>query len=241
MYPRIVKKIECITCLTRKPNKEYTLLTPPCIGEHKAEVCTDCVRKWIQLSLEGGGTRITCPQCLSELGFFTIKRLADAALFQKFETRTLHGLLEQDPAFVWCAHACGSGQSHRGGRGEPVMTCHHCGALTCVNHRIPWHSGLTCDQFDESLRLPPPGQREREQKQEQDRLQRARDDAASREVVRKDTKACPQCRFDIQKDGGCDHMTCECILMTRARGYDLLRLYRNTNRGRVTLSHERVC
>ncbi|KAI0539422.1 hypothetical protein GGR58DRAFT_512448 [Xylaria digitata] len=170
---------QCISCLEEKLE-----------SEHQPDTCAQCVRVWIQRSIENQGIHITCPQCPSELEYSAIKELADEATFQRYETLVFNRLLEQDPTFVWCAHACGSGQLHPTGSYEPIMTCHHCRKQTCVIHGLPWHSGLTCRQFDNS---------------------QAKDDQASRDLVRGNTKPCPRCRFDIEKAGGCDMMTCKCL------------------------------
>ncbi|KAJ8131737.1 hypothetical protein O1611_g1890 [Lasiodiplodia mahajangana] len=118
--------------------------------------------------------------------------------------------------------ACGSGQLHPDSLQQPIMTCHHCSKQTCVTHRLPWHSGLTCQQFDESLLpenlaevdLDEAEEAEADiQAEEMLQLQRAKDEAASRELVRRESKPCPGCRFDIQKEGGCDQMTYERYLI----------------------------
>ncbi len=205
---------QCLICLEEKSKTEYRTTTPRCGGAHTPDVCIACVRHWIRRSLEVRGTRIACPQCPAELDHFAVKELADTATFERYEKMVLNRLLEQDPSFVWCAQGCGSGQSHPAGSGEPIMTCHHCHRQTCVAHKLPWHPGLTCRQFDELLSterqagLGPQGQSVPEQTA-QALLQRARDDAASRELVGRTSKPCPSCHFDIQKDGGCDMMTCK--------------------------------
>ncbi|KAJ2971640.1 hypothetical protein NUW58_g9359 [Xylaria curta] len=187
-------------------------MTPSCEIQHQSSVCTQCVTTWIRSNIESRGTRITCPQCNSELDYFTIKRLTDEDIFQRYETLVVTTLLEQEPDFVWCAHACGSGQTHPAGSDEPIMTCWACSRRTCVVHRLPWHPGITCRQFDEQLvaggwsqHMAPRDQLLTQQTQAA--LQRARDDAVSRDIVRGISKACPNCRFDVQKDGGCDMMT----------------------------------
>ena len=43
---------------------------------------------------------------------------------------------------------CPAGQLHDGGSDYPVMTCHACQQKSCFTHDVPWHSGLTCEQYD---------------------------------------------------------------------------------------------
>ncbi|APA11672.1 hypothetical protein sscle_08g064420 [Sclerotinia sclerotiorum 1980 UF-70] len=55
---------------------------------------------------------------------------------------------------------------------------------------MPWHTGLTCNQYNT---------RERERLQQEE---------ASLQLMEKATKQCPQCQVRIEKNDGCDHMTC---------------------------------
>ena len=72
---------------------------------------------------------------------------------------------------------------------EPVMTCHACNAKSCFTHDVPWHTNMTCDEFDESLK---------------------KGDNATRVYYEQHTKSCPECKEAIEKNDGCDHMTCRC-------------------------------
>lgn len=57
------------------------------------------------------------------------------------------------PNFVWCT-SCPSGQIHdpESLSSCPSVTCNDCSAITCYNHRIPWHTGLSCQQYDRLLK-----------------------------------------------------------------------------------------
>ena len=59
----------------------------------------------------------------------------------------------------------------------------------CSYHNVPWHIDETCEQYDARVR---PGIKK------------------SEKAVVKISKICPSkgCRRRIDKDGGCNHMTC---------------------------------
>lgn len=79
---------------------------------------------------------------------------------------------------------------------ENIFSCIACGFRVCVFHEREWHRGETCDEFDRRVK----------QKEEQ-RMQ----EAASAKAIGELTKKCPRegCGWNIEKNGGCDHMTCE--------------------------------
>ena len=52
------------------------------------------------------------------------------------------------------------------------------------------HSDVTCKEYDEKLK------------------KEAKDEHQSEHWKEKHTKKCPQCGASIQKNDGCDHMTC---------------------------------
>lgn len=99
------------------------------------------------------------------------------------------------PNFRRClAAGCESGQIHFEGAAQPIMTCGACRRKTCFTHEIEWHEGRTCDQVNEELRNAR-------------RVERRANDA----YFITNTKRCPNetCGRRIEKDGGCQHMTCK--------------------------------
>ncbi|KAI0205465.1 hypothetical protein F4808DRAFT_233762 [Astrocystis sublimbata] len=220
---------QCITCIEDLPEWDFVSASSRCILEHRSEVCVDCVARWIEQTINDRHTRVSCPQCSIELDYFEIRDATDDATFKTYEALLLSTMLEKEPYFEWCAHNCGSGQLHPAAEAEPIMTCHYYHRRTCVVHGLPWHSGFTCEQFDQLVAssqqagifrqcthrasTTPGSRRSRSQGQRftvelEAAVRGARDDEASREEVRRTSKLCPQCRIDIEKISGCDRMKC---------------------------------
>lgn len=63
----------------------------------------------------------------------------------------------------------------------------------CFTHQIPWHDGLSCDQYDSQREHGDP-----DYQQTQDWMQ-------------SNSKNCPGCRVNIEKGNACFHMTCKLI------------------------------
>ncbi|KAL5637158.1 hypothetical protein ACGC1H_000966 [Rhizoctonia solani] len=175
---------------------------------HPPTICTPCLEEYISHSvLTDGLTLITCPipDCRQILEHEDVVRGAngDQTCLKRYETLLVRRALENDPNFVQCkSPTCSWGQIHQGGAANPLVTCEQCNSQSCFTHNIPWHTGLTCKQFDDNARNAG-GQRSRRD--------RARtENRKSEKYIRSNTKRCPNssCGRQIQKDGGCDHMTC---------------------------------
>lgn len=166
---------------------------------HERDVCKKCVGRTIDLEVNGKGnsTKILCPHtgCASELAHSDVQREATPAVFERFDQLLLRKMLQEEPCFRWCAHGtCGSGQivedlnlSNAGW--NTFLRCHQCHQRTCVYHRCVWHTERTCKQYEADGR----------NSDEVGLLQY---------FEREGVKRCPKCGHAIEKNGGCDHMTC---------------------------------
>jgi hypothetical protein len=114
-------------------------------------------------------------------------------LGNRFDSQARNAGLEIIPNFRWCLNPrCSSGQIHESASDGPIFQCRACGFKACVVHNRRWHRGETCAQFDERNNT-------REKRAEEE---------ASEELVLAISKECPSCAARIQKNDGCDHMTC---------------------------------
>ncbi|CAK9134217.1 unnamed protein product [Ilex paraguariensis] len=72
--------------------------------------------------------------------------------------------------------------------------CPICRRLFCAQCSVPWHSGIGCEEF---------------QRLNED--ERGREDLMVRELARdRNWMRCPCCKFYMEKNEGCLHMTCRC-------------------------------
>lgn len=119
----------------------------------------------------------------------------------RYEAKGIMSFVSNDPNFVWCqSQYCEAGQEHVGGIDQPIVTCQSCGFKTCFKHHIPWHENMLCDEYDTRLPLS-----------DDERRTRAQQELASVAAVHQVSKPCAnrKCRAPIEKDMGCDHMTCK--------------------------------
>jgi len=101
-------------------------------------------------------------------------------------------MLSAEANFRWCLReGCPSGQLYEQTEYlDPHIVCEECAFEMCFTHQRPWHTDLTCAQFDSQREHGDP------------------DFHDTQEWLREHTKPCPGCRVDVEKDAGCFHMTC---------------------------------
>ncbi|CAG8445851.1 3629_t:CDS:2 [Acaulospora morrowiae] len=162
---------------------------------HNVDICADCILGHIKEELESKGVdaplRCPKPRCKAELTYNDVHRLASKELFTRYDRLLMISVIRKLPNFRWCkAPKCGSGQEHTTGDDSPIVTCKACGEKSCFTHDVPWHKDLTCGEFDEILST--------------------RSNTATRAYYERHTKQCPKCASPIEKNEGCDHMTCYC-------------------------------
>lgn len=109
-------------------------------------------------------------------------------------------LLAGDPSYIVCLNSgcgayfsiedCGSDQKseHAGKKSKDdsiKAACPNCEHALCLTCNRPWHLG-TCNN-----------------------AKQLEDEESEKTIRRMGAKACPKCGVNIEKRGGCDHMTCK--------------------------------
>uniref|UniRef100_A0A7S3P816 RBR-type E3 ubiquitin transferase n=1 Tax=Amphora coffeiformis TaxID=265554 RepID=A0A7S3P816_9STRA len=160
-------------------------------------VCKSCLERHILQCVGKSCFEVGCvcvsAGCREKLTFHQIRQHASKELFTRYDQGMLHAQLEKDPEFCWCSRSgCGSGQLHIRGSEYPIVRCHAFKFRTCFTHHCEWHQGRTCQQYDNDAR----------KSEEVGLLQLLEDPTRFRR--------CPACQHGVEKNRGCDHMTCRC-------------------------------
>ncbi|PVF95646.1 hypothetical protein CPB86DRAFT_568183 [Serendipita vermifera] len=160
---------------------------------HQPRMCLPCLSKAIKGQFESKlSTVVHCPdsRCSSLLEFHDVKSFAPPDIFARYDFLVNRQFLEKMSDFRWClnqAANCPNGFIYDGGSARPQMTCPDCKFVMCFTHQVGWHLGQTCEQYEKDKAQNP--------------------DVASDGTLDR-IKHCPKCTSKIDKDGGCDHMTC---------------------------------
>ncbi|CAE7059866.1 unnamed protein product [Rhizoctonia solani] len=186
----------CTVCFEQGSHVRFAARSPTAMCQHGATVCVSCVEQHILTAIHKSKmVDIRCPHagCGKMLEYqdiyCSVRDWGKLAYYEQLLIRREMGNTEQ---FVWCKNpVCTSGQVHKPGPAQPIVTCNTCRQRSCYIHDRPWHEGITCAEFDVKVR----------KYEEQDR--------ATRTYLIKNTKSCPRCKRKIERNGGCDHMTCQ--------------------------------
>lgn len=171
----------------------------PTACRHNLDICRACITRSITADMaQKARDGIGCLECGAPWDDYFLRLYAEPEAFAVFETLDVLRVLEAMPEFRRCIRpGCGGGQLHEAGDAAPIVTCSDCGHKMCFTHRVMWHTGLTCADFDNP-------EEEETKTQRRERVRREEME------VRKTVRPCPRCQVDIEKDGGCDNMYCEC-------------------------------
>jgi hypothetical protein len=77
-----------------------------------------------------------------------------------------------------------------------LMKCSLCQTKTCINCNAPWHTSMTCRQYKISTHGKAAKQMEKEI-------------TLNENFIKKKCIQCPNCKLPIQKNEGCNHLTCK--------------------------------
>jgi ariadne-1 len=195
---------ECDICGTTKLGKSFPNYNPSSECEHNIHTCKACLKMYVNEQIEAGHTKtggehgeifgIPCPECDAIMREVNIEIATSEKMLRIFQGLQKKYDIDINPAWRWClAPECKAGQTHKAATEGPddICTCHKCGARACVPCDRPYHDGESCAAY--KLRT-------------KDRLDEE-DKAIAK--IKGTTKKCPNCKVNIEKNGGCSDMYCK--------------------------------
>ncbi|CAD8212600.1 unnamed protein product [Paramecium octaurelia] len=151
--------------------------------EHK--FCTSCYKEYLENKIKVAKiNNITCLQegCTIIFSEDIIKQLVSEQKFQQYLVFKRKYEIENDPNKKWCP-AQGCDRFIEKDSKANIVQC-QCGSLVCFNCGQLAHQGMLCE----------------------DAIQGDFKQALVKYLI----KYCPKCKSHIQKNAGCNHMTCNC-------------------------------
>jgi hypothetical protein len=111
----------------------------------------------------------------------------------RYDTALTQAFLTANPNFISClSFDCGlyfsteACDKSTDPKASQAIACPYCDSQLCLKCNRPWHANKDCSKAKE-----------------------AEDAASLREIKAMGAKPCPNCGVNIEKEGGCDHMSCK--------------------------------
>ncbi len=215
---------ECLVCGEQFPSTER--LETHCW--HIIDYCAKCTETWLSTQLKlNAPTAVYCPadDCLEKLAPEDFEGYLPFDVVCRVKMQYFAALLR---GFICPAESCGTMISENDQLS--FVNCGSCRLRVCMSCRSAWHSGITCEQYQTDLvqrsedqaiedeRIAEEAEAEERAREEENRqareaedrlqVQRTKDENASTRYKQAQTTSCPGCGVPIQKNGGCDHITC---------------------------------
>jgi len=181
---------QCVICFLEKPLREF----PEAAECGHNDYCNDCLTEHYKTkTADGDVLKVKCidPKCEREIKEEEILQfLTDDAIREKFVRFKRQKLLMLDENARFCPTADCEGFMI-GSRMRPKLQCPDCHTVICFNCSKPWHG-----YFSKCASAQRAAETENDEKYYQWEMN-------------KDVKKCPKCKMRIEKNAGCNHMTCQ--------------------------------
>lgn len=160
--------------------------------------CVDCFRHYLQQKIkeEGEVTKIQCPEdgCHLAIDSSTLDTLVPGEVKNRYTELIMRSYVDDKQNLKWCpapecVYAVDCGVKPRDlHRTVPTVHC-KCGDTFCFGCGLADHQPPPCPLVKLWLK-------------------KCADDSETANWISANTKECPKCNSTIEKNGGCNHMTC---------------------------------
>ncbi|KAF7813974.1 E3 ubiquitin-protein ligase RNF144A [Senna tora] len=184
----------CEICMDTKPIQEMFRNNNTCAHMF----CTECTASHVAAKLQENISMVRCPhpECRGMLDPLLCRSIIPEEVFGRWENALCENVVLGSQKFYCPFKDCSAMMVDEGGDGEVVTSseCPNCNRLFCAQCKVGWHAGVECGEFQRLKK----GEREKE-------------DLMLMELAKnKRWRRCPQCRFYVEKNQGCHHISCRC-------------------------------
>lgn len=180
---------------------EWCLLFTLCNCEHV--YCKECLEGYLTTQITNGGVlNLDCPnpECEAEINITDIYKICDEKTLEKYERFIVLASLRADPDVRWCPmQNCSSPIKGPPKDNSPWIECETCHLQVCFACGDERHDPAQCGKEAKDLISS--------------RNNSVRVAEETFEAWHKgkptDVKPCPKCKGYIEKNLGCNHMTCQ--------------------------------
>lgn len=191
--PRLesIPNFMCEICCETNPGESFAMKCG-----HR--FCLDCYRQYLTQKIRGEGeaARIRCPGdgCNKIIDAKSLDLLVTSDLTDRYHELLMRTYVDDKDNLKWCpapecvyAIECGIKKKDLG-KIVPTVTC-ECKHSFCFGCTLTDHQPCPCSLVKKWLK-------------------KCEDDSETANWISANTKECPKCLSTIEKNGGCNHMTC---------------------------------
>eukprot|EP01087_Luapelamoeba_hula_P017506 TRINITY_DN5527_c0_g1_i1.p1 TRINITY_DN5527_c0_g1~~TRINITY_DN5527_c0_g1_i1.p1 ORF type:complete len:521 (-),score=79.55 TRINITY_DN5527_c0_g1_i1:6-1568(-) len=159
--------------------------------------CRNCLAENYEVSINDGKClELKCPNptCAKLLTEEDVAHVVKEEVFKRYQQFCFLASLRKDPSVRWCPRKMCETPVQGGSAENLHLTCEKCKSEFCWNCNCEWHEGKSCKWAERRAKRKAGTQGKQDKKAEQ--------------AIKKNSRPCPQCHAPIQKNSGCNHMTC---------------------------------
>lgn len=154
-----------------------------------AVACDNCLIQWFTSELTSRKLPLGCMMCKYPVSRDVLESILPNDLFLKYDQLEAEQLAEREWVMFYCPN-CRAVMSADNNENKHIV-CLDCKKHFCLQCKVEWHKKSTCEQYQQWAR------------------ENGNADALTWDLVnRLDVKQCPRCKHWIEKNEGCNHMTC---------------------------------
>lgn len=180
--------------------------------------CRACLKEYFEIQIREGSVQcLNCPEpkCPSVATPAQVKKLVGEDLFARYDRLLLQSSLDLMADVVYCPRpSCQTAVMQEPGCTMGVCSC--CLYAFCTVCKLAYHGVAPCrvtaakiqDLCTDYLKADEETKKFLEQRYGKAVIQKALDELESEDWLAKNTKPCPACGTHIQKQDGCNKMTC---------------------------------
>ncbi|KAL6531965.1 hypothetical protein OROGR_013935 [Orobanche gracilis] len=179
----------CAICMDSKPAAEM-FRSQNC----SHSFCYYCITKYVAVKIQENISMVKCPdpKCRGVLEPQSCRQIIPKDVFDRWENALCDNLVLGSQKFYCPFKDCSAMLVDDGNEVVTASECPHCNRMFCAKCNVSWHVGIDCIEF-QSLKEG----------------ERGKEDIMVMELAKnKCWRRCTNCKFFVEKNEGCSHISC---------------------------------
>ncbi|KEH34170.1 zinc finger, C3HC4 type (RING finger) protein [Medicago truncatula] len=159
--------------------------------------CTNCISMYVDVQRKENVVKLNCPNpdCSVELKPEHVESIIPKQVIVEWESAIYESSIAMMQKMYCPYENCSLLLVNDEVEVVTSCECPSCHRLFCAQCKVPWHTNMNCQEFQEW-----------KDNQDEEQLERKFLELANSEKWQR----CPKCSMHVQRNGGCEHMRCRC-------------------------------